>query len=201
MRNYGSFVLALTLLTACGDHDRPPVASDYGANGAFITVAGGGGAAENAGSAVESETPAPDTSTPSSCTPRTCAEQGFSCGTLDDGCGGTEECGECTNGLTCSDGGGGTCASVGMVCKTENMKLLGSCVAYDDANLFAMGADCEEFYDSTPGATTAKLSYACDCAHGIWATGQTCSARAGSHDCMIRSAAASCSRTVSCFSK
>ncbi|MFL5332589.1 MAG: hypothetical protein ACJ8H8_05315 [Geminicoccaceae bacterium] len=41
------------------------------------------------------------------CTPKTCAEQGFNCGTAADGCGSPLDCGQtCPSGQTC--GGGGT---------------------------------------------------------------------------------------------
>jgi hypothetical protein len=35
------------------------------------------------------------------CRPRTCAQANASCGTINDGCGGTLSCGTCTNGQTC----------------------------------------------------------------------------------------------------
>jgi hypothetical protein len=40
------------------------------------------------------------------CFPLTCAQQGFGCGVVPDGCGGLLQCGSCTPPLTC--GGGGT---------------------------------------------------------------------------------------------
>jgi hypothetical protein len=60
------------------------------------------------------------------CTPKTCAEQGFSCGPASDGCGNVLQCGHCPSPQTC--GGGGqpnvcgpvcaprTCADLGMNC-------------------------------------------------------------------------------------
>lgn len=63
------------------------------------------------------------------CVPRTCAQQGRSCGMAADGCGGTMDCGSCAAGDSC--GGGGTpgmcghltctpvtCASSGAACGT-----------------------------------------------------------------------------------
>jgi hypothetical protein len=45
------------------------------------------------------------------CEPTSCAAAGASCGVLDDGCGGTLECGECGDGLTCGgDGVANVCA-------------------------------------------------------------------------------------------
>lgn len=38
------------------------------------------------------------------CVPRTCEELGAACGALDDGCGGTLECGTCGEGTACVDG-------------------------------------------------------------------------------------------------
>jgi hypothetical protein len=43
---------------------------------------------------------------PPSCAPTTCDGEGAECGTIDDGCGGTLDCGGCTSPETC--GGGGT---------------------------------------------------------------------------------------------
>lgn len=39
-----------------------------------------------------------------SCVPYTCADLGYSCGTWDNGCGGTLNCGTCASGYTCSVG-------------------------------------------------------------------------------------------------
>lgn len=41
----------------------------------------------------------------STCTPRTCAQLGFVCGQVGDGCGGTLNCGTCPIGSTCGGGG------------------------------------------------------------------------------------------------
>ena len=38
------------------------------------------------------------------CTPKTCQDLGWECGTTDDGCGGSLDCGTCSNGETCNDG-------------------------------------------------------------------------------------------------
>lgn len=38
------------------------------------------------------------------CTPRTCSQLGYSCGSWDDGCGSTINCGTCPSGKTCSNG-------------------------------------------------------------------------------------------------
>ena len=60
----------------------------------------------------------------STCKPRTCLQIGAACGEIDDGCGGTVDCGSCTEPETC--GGGGvehqcgcgvkTCAQLGINC-------------------------------------------------------------------------------------
>lgn len=68
---------------------------------------------------------------PEDCTtPTTCAAQGANCGTIDDGCGGSLDCGTCTSPETC--GGGGTdnvCGCVadctGRVCGSDGCH--GSC--------------------------------------------------------------------------
>jgi hypothetical protein len=67
------------------------------------------------------------TVTMADCIPTTCAEQGKTCGTIDNGCGGKLSCGSCTPPQTC--GGGGvenvcgeciatTCAAAGKNCGT-----------------------------------------------------------------------------------
>ena len=54
------------------------------------------------------------------CVPMTCSQLGYNCGTSDDGCGGTLQCGTCTPPSTCSGGGGynhcGTFRSDGGAC-------------------------------------------------------------------------------------
>jgi hypothetical protein len=42
---------------------------------------------------------------PPTCTPRTCAQQGITCGPAGDGCGGQLDCGSCASPLTCGGGG------------------------------------------------------------------------------------------------
>ncbi len=45
----------------------------------------------------------------SSCVPRSCADQGLSCGEAGDGCGGAIHCGTCASGEICGGGGAGRC--------------------------------------------------------------------------------------------
>jgi hypothetical protein len=61
--------------------------------------------------------PGPPTST---CTPRSCADQGITCGPAADGCGNliAGGCGSCPTGQTC--GGGGTAGVCGTPCKPES---------------------------------------------------------------------------------
>ena len=49
------------------------------------------------------------------CEPKTCDDLGAECGSLDDGCGGTLDCGGCNGELTC--GGGGTANVCGASCR------------------------------------------------------------------------------------
>lgn len=58
--------------------------------------------------------PGPNNNTPS-CTPKTCAGLDAQCGTTDDGCGQTLDCGGCADGLSC--GGGGTPNVCGAPCE------------------------------------------------------------------------------------
>jgi hypothetical protein len=58
----------------------------------------------------------------SSCTPRTCAQQGITCGPAGDGCGNTLQCGTCVAPQSCGGGGtpsqcGGTAACVPKTCQ------------------------------------------------------------------------------------
>src|SRR5262249_54061451 len=52
------------------------------------------------------------------CTPRTCAQLGYSCGAQGDGCGGVINCGTCPTGQTC--GGGGAPGVCGGGCVTRS---------------------------------------------------------------------------------
>jgi hypothetical protein len=79
------------------------------------------------------------------CVPKTCAALNYGCGSADDGCGATLQCGTCSTGQSCSDN---TCAS--------------SCVAKTCASL---GYSCGSQSDGCGGAL--------DC--GTCASGKTCS--------------------------
>jgi hypothetical protein len=52
---------------------------------------------------------APTASVPPTCTPKTCADQQFTCGGAGDGCGGSIQCGICTPPQTCGGGGFNKC--------------------------------------------------------------------------------------------
>ena len=198
-----SLALASILFAACGGQpERPPVGLAYpetSENAAPIRVTQGTSGSSSSGSTSTNEgskeNPSAD---PSSCLPKTCDEEGFTCGTLDDGCGGTVECGTCTQGLACTNEAGGNCASVGAICKAADMRLMGSCAAINDGPQFASGAACEDFYDSRNGQTPAWFEYKCDCNKGVWSP-DPCSKRIKTGDCSIASNSSTCSRTVSCF--
>lgn len=60
---------------------------------------------------------------PGTCTPKTCSQLGFSCGSASDGCGGTLSCGTCASGQTCTNNvcvtstcTPATCSSLGFNC-------------------------------------------------------------------------------------
>jgi hypothetical protein len=79
----------------------------------FPSSCGGGGTPGVCGYTV------PDGGNP--CTPRTCQQQGFTCGPAGDGCGGALNCGTCTAPQTCGGGGtpgvcGGTSGCVPATC-------------------------------------------------------------------------------------
>src|SRR5262245_3235472 len=57
---------------------------------------------------------------PGACTPKSCADQGFTCGAQNDGCGGGITCGDCANGAPCVNGKcvctPKTCPELGATC-------------------------------------------------------------------------------------
>jgi hypothetical protein len=211
MRTVSSLAVVSLLLTlaACGNQrERPPAAvlySEHGEQrGAMIitdtdtdTDEDSTASASDGDEGKASGNGAADPSSPS-CTPKTCAGEGFTCGTLVDGCGGTVECGTCGKGLACTNDGGGSCATATLICKAADMRVLGSCVALSDGPRFSNGAACLEYHDSRTTATTDQLQYACDCAKGVWAS-EPCSARMGPGSCAIESGSSTCSRMVSCW--
>src|SRR5690554_5593843 len=69
------------------------------------------------------------------CAPKTCATEGAQCGAIDDGCGGTLDCGECAGDLSC--GGGGEANRCGASCAKEcpdgfSCNALGECAGNAD---------------------------------------------------------------------
>ena len=65
-----------------------------------------------------------------SCTPSTCAQRGYQCGSWNDGCSGTINCGSCGYNQICS---GGTCVNTGSNCQPSNCSMLGyQCGSYSD---------------------------------------------------------------------
>jgi hypothetical protein len=193
-----SLALGSILFAACGGQpDRPAVGTAYpetSEHSAPIIVAPDGEGASNGSASTNGGSEAD----PRSCLPKTCAEEGFSCGTLDDGCGGTLECGTCAQGQACTNDSGGNCAAVGTICKAAEMRLMGSCAAINDGPQFESGAACEDFYDSRNGQTPAWFEYKCDCNKGVWSP-DPCSKRIKTGDCTIGNSANTCSRTVACF--
>ena len=81
------------------------------------------------------------------CTPKTCAQQGATCGPVGDGCGNILQCGGCGTGLTCSAGActnGGctpeTCASQSFTCGQQgdgcgNVLSCGTCTGTETCNV------------------------------------------------------------------
>jgi hypothetical protein len=84
-------LMSMTLI-ACGANDTLSP-SGLGQDG------GGGGLVVN------------DASTLSSCKPRSCTDQGFTCGMNSDGCGGVVSCGTCTSPAFCGGGGYSQCGT------------------------------------------------------------------------------------------
>ncbi len=107
----GLAMLAAACSTVLGvDFDAPHLST--------IDVQGGDGGGGDGGSGEGGGGPA------GSCVPKTCAAQGFTCGTQSDGCGGAIECGMCGAGTPCMDGKctckAKTCPDVGASCGTAD---------------------------------------------------------------------------------
>lgn len=79
------------------------------------------------------------------CQPTTCADRGWSCGMLDDGCGTVRNCGTCSAQQSCS---GGTCVDdtpdggIGSSCTTDSQCDSGVCL--DEATTGWPGGYCSE---------------------------------------------------------
>ena len=132
--------------------------------------AGGSGDDASDGSVV----PGPDGGT---CAPKTCAAQGFKCGTQSDGCENAIDCGTCTAGQACT---AGQCACVPRTCP----ELAVTCGTADDGCGHAL--DC----GACAGANEACTSGKCACApKSCSAQGATCGTVSdgcgGTYDCGI----------------
>jgi hypothetical protein len=192
MRTSLTAVLGSLLLAACGSDDHPASAvvayPDYAGQRSAIVVSDGEPASTEA---------ADQRAGSASCTPRTCAAEGFTCGKLEDGCGGTEECGTCPSGLACSNDAGGICGKPSEMCKPADLRLLGSCAVRTNAPPFESGAHCLDYYDARTTATTKELQLSCLCAQGVWSADK-CAARVASRECKVESTTA-CGRSVWCY--
>ncbi len=102
-------VLMLGWLVACGDDD-----------GSYASNVGSADAGKD--TAQDSPDAKPEGgeggTAPKPCVPRACAQVEAECGTVPDGCDGTIDCGECTDGLTCGGGGPNVCGTNACVPKT-----------------------------------------------------------------------------------
>jgi hypothetical protein len=103
------------------------------------------------------------------CTPTTCAAQGANCGTIDDGCGTTLECGTCTLPDTCGGGGAdNVCGCIAdctdRVCGSDGCG--GSCgtCAEGSCNSEGLCADAGLVCNRTDGV--APLAVFCDATGG-----------------------------------
>jgi hypothetical protein len=77
-------------LLSCGSCSAPKYCGGGGPGLCGGSSTGDGGCCVDAGAA---------------CTPLTCTQQGFNCGTAGDGCGGVIDCGSCPEGQVCGSGG------------------------------------------------------------------------------------------------
>ena len=105
------------------------------------------------------------------CTPKTCSNLGFTCGTPSDGCGGTLSCGTCTGTkyMKCSDSSGGTCVvSVVYTYRWVTGSWSGcpsSCGGSQDRSVNCMrrndGTTVEDSY--CPASTKPSPTLSCSC--------------------------------------
>jgi hypothetical protein len=95
-----------------------------------------------------------------SCTPKTCADAGYQCGSAPDGCGGLLSCGTCPTGQTCGMFGPNTCGP--NLCGPGMMFCGGACInpMTDSQNCGACGLRC--------GGGTGVLYF---CSNGICKAG------------------------------
>jgi len=114
---------ALTLGAASCANECSVSGSKRCANGMVQTCGFSGGCLKwGAGSACPSGQICRDGNCAAACAPKTCSDLGYNCGTADDGCGATINCGACPDGKTCSAGKcvanciPQTCATQGYAC-------------------------------------------------------------------------------------
>ncbi|MFZ5442458.1 MAG: hypothetical protein ACOZQL_20785 [Myxococcota bacterium] len=130
--------LLLVVVTACGPEKQPcecGVQTSTGTRilqcGASLCVDGAGyqciGHGQPMSSPFACGTPTP--LQPPPCTPKTCASEHLACGPLQDGCGGTLECGTCSGGARCMAGQCmvDVCAQAHAVCGTVQGMSCGTC--------------------------------------------------------------------------
>ncbi|MDO8516583.1 MAG: hypothetical protein Q7S33_00505, partial [Nanoarchaeota archaeon] len=101
------------------------------------------------------------------CTPQTCINLGKNCGTTDDGCGTSINCGSCASGTTCSNGvcilscTPKTCAQLGKNCGTTD----DGCGTSINCGSCASGSIC----DSTAGKCNSVTTYLTGSQGWAWA--------------------------------
>jgi hypothetical protein len=129
----------------------------------------------------------PDGSCAGACTPRTCAEQGSSCGLTSDACGGTMDCGTCPNGQACD---AGTCRAT---CKASNISCTTRGECCQDPNQTAECRFNRHIFGSTIcGSNTetrccrdffGECTSPCDCCAGLECNSGRCACPSGSERC------------------
>lgn len=167
-----AIALAFTL-PACSSTDDSPGSSaghDAGADA-------DGSAAQDASQEASSDAPVAE-----GCTPKTCLQLGVGCGSVDDGCGTTIDCGSCAAPETC--GGGGvenqcgctakSCAQLGVNCGSVDTGCgpvaCGDCTAPETCGGAGVENQCG-CVCSLPNAQTSCSAGACqiDACDGGWA--------------------------------
>jgi hypothetical protein len=116
------------IIIACSSSSTNPEEAASGGSGATVDGSTGGSVAKggsNAGGSAGVVGVAG--SAPDACVPATCTSLGAECGTIDDGCGATAECGTCPSGQTCGTTSPNKCG-VGVCDPTACGKNGGECV-------------------------------------------------------------------------
>lgn len=102
------------------------------------------------GSTETGDAPSSSGASSGGCTPITCADMGFDCGTIFDGCGGTEECGSCREPATCGTFEENVCGCEETEWVTEHVAFMGDVGSDVSMGVDSQGALHIAYYNGAP---------------------------------------------------